>query len=67
MALFREWLLAIAVLGLITTAVLEPATRTLSLVFAVVGVGLLIRRRQRRIAANKLSEATQSPTGPAQH
>jgi len=53
MAIVREWLLAIAVLGLITSAVLEPATRTFSLMFSVIGVGLLIRRRQRRIQGGK--------------
>ena len=56
MAIVREWLLVIAVLGLIMSAVLEPATRTLSLVFAVVGVGLLIRRRQRRVSAKKQAD-----------
>lgn len=65
MAIFREWLLAIAVLGLLVTAALDPSTRTFCLAFSVVGVGLLIRRRQHRLA-KKRTEADQSAASPPQ-
>ena len=45
----REYLLLVAVLVLITTAVIEPEMRTLALVFSVVGVALFMRRRHRRL------------------
>ena len=51
----REYLLLIAVLVLITTAVIQPEMRTLSLVFSVVGVGLYLRRRRTRLDREKRS------------
>ena len=45
----REAMLLISVLVMITTAVVNPQLRFVSLIFAVVGVGLFLRRRRRRL------------------
>ena len=45
----REFLLLIAVLVMIVTAVTNPQLRWVSLFFAVIGVGLFLRRRDRRL------------------
>jgi MYXO-CTERM domain-containing protein len=48
-ARFREIFLLVAVFALIVIAVLDPEKRNVSLMFAVIGVGLYLRRRRRRL------------------